>query len=50
MADRACRVCGSALFDEPLARYANMPKAAQELPEAAALADEIGVYLEVRQC
>lgn len=50
MADRACRVCGSALFDEPLARYANMPKAAQELPEAAALADEIGVDLEVRQC
>ena len=50
MADRSCRVCGSALFDEPLARYANMPKAAQELPEAADLADEAGVDLEVVQC
>jgi len=50
MAGRACRVCGGALFDEPLAVYANMPKAAQDLPEAADLADEVGVDLEVRQC
>jgi len=50
MDDRACRVCGGALFDEPLARYADMPRAAQELPEAADLADEAGVDLEVRQC
>jgi 2-polyprenyl-3-methyl-5-hydroxy-6-metoxy-1,4-benzoquinol methylase len=50
MAERACRVCGGRLFDEPLARYANMPKSAQELPDAAALADETGVDLEVFQC
>ena len=50
MAEQACRVCGGRLFDEPLTRYANMPKAAQGLPDAAALADEAGVDLEVLQC
>jgi len=45
-----CRACGGALFHDPLARYANMPKAAQDLPEASDLADDLGVDLEVRQC
>ncbi|MEI7671505.1 MAG: methyltransferase domain-containing protein, partial [Deltaproteobacteria bacterium] len=50
MAIRACRVCGSKFFREPLLRYANMPQAAQNFPDAAALAGEAGVDLEVCQC
>ena len=50
MSVRACRVCGGAFFDEPLLRYASMPKAAQYLPAAGDLADETGVDLEVCQC
>jgi 2-polyprenyl-3-methyl-5-hydroxy-6-metoxy-1,4-benzoquinol methylase len=47
---RKCRVCGHALFDEPLLRYGNMPKAAQFLPDEGALGSEAGVDLEVCQC
>ena len=50
MAINTCRVCGREFFAEPLLRYANMPKAAQNFPDAAALAREAGVDLEVCQC
>ena len=50
MAIRACRVCGREFFGEPLLRYTNMPKAAQNFPDAAALAHETGVDLDVCQC
>ena len=50
MAINTCRVCGRALWAEPLLRYANMPKAAQHFPDAAALAGETGVDLTVCQC
>jgi len=46
----SCRVCGSSFFKESLLRYNNMPKAAQNMPDAAALADDKGVNLEVCQC
>jgi SAM-dependent methyltransferase len=49
-AQRHCRVCGNDFFAEPLRRYANMPKAAQFLPDAAALRSDHGVDLEVCQC
>ena len=45
-----CRLCGRAFLCKPLLRYENMPKAAQFLPDADALANERGVALEVRQC
>ena len=50
MAINTCRVCGRKFFDEPLLRYANMPKAAQNFPDAATLSSEIGVDLDVCQC
>lgn len=50
MAVDRCRVCGQAFFPAPLLRYENMPRAAQFLPDAAALATERGVDLEVCQC
>ena len=46
----ACRVCGSAFFEKPLLHYENMPKSAQNFPDAAALADETGADLTVCQC
>jgi SAM-dependent methyltransferase len=45
-----CRVCGRAFFADSLARYVNVPKAAQFLPDATALAGDRGVELDVRQC
>ena len=45
-----CRVCGSAFFEKPLLHYENMPKSAQNFPDAAALADEAGADLTVCQC
>ena len=45
-----CRACGGALFEEPLLHYGNMPRVAQYLPDAATLADDTGVDLEVLQC
>lgn len=50
MAIRACKVCGREFFREPLLRYVNMPKAAQNFPDVADLASESGVDLEVCQC
>jgi len=43
-----CRVCGATL--KHLLTYENMPKAAQHLPEAADLATERGLDLEVCHC
>lgn len=45
-----CRVCGHKLFEEPLLRYGNMPRAAQFLPDAESLESDKGVDLEVYQC
>ncbi|HIE34490.1 MAG TPA: methyltransferase, partial [Candidatus Altiarchaeales archaeon] len=45
-----CRVCNHELFEEPLLRYENMPKAAQYLPDAESLESDRGVDLEVCQC
>lgn len=45
-----CRVCGQPLFETPLLRYENMPRAAQNLPDAAALAGERGSDAVVCQC
>jgi 2-polyprenyl-3-methyl-5-hydroxy-6-metoxy-1,4-benzoquinol methylase len=46
----ACRVCGKAFFEKPLLHYGNMPKAAQNFPDAASLAAETGADLTVCQC
>jgi SAM-dependent methyltransferase len=45
-----CRVCGRPLFDEPLLRYANMPRLAQFLPDASTVAADTGLDLVIRQC
>jgi SAM-dependent methyltransferase len=45
-----CRVCGQRLFDEPLLRYENMPKAAQKFAGADSLERETGADLTVSQC
>jgi SAM-dependent methyltransferase len=45
-----CRVCARPLFDEPLLRYANMPRLAQFLPDASTVAADTGLDLVVRQC
>lgn len=45
-----CRVCGRALFDEPLLRYANMPRVAQFLPDSSTVSTDTGTDLQVRQC
>lgn len=45
-----CRVCGRPVLAEPLLRYENMPKAAQNFPDANSLEGETGVDLTVCQC
>ena len=50
MGQNRCRVCYHALYKEPLLQYENMPGAAQYLPDAAAVASDKGVDLEVCQC
>ena len=50
MASSACRVCGRELFEKPLLRYVNMPKAAQHFPDASTLMNDAGVDLDVCQC
>jgi SAM-dependent methyltransferase len=45
-----CRVCGHALFAEPLLRFDNMPAIAQFLPGKEDLARDRGVDLRVCQC
>lgn len=49
-AERYCRVCGGTLPDACLLRFANMPAAAQFLPDAAGLDQDRGVDLEIYQC
>jgi 2-polyprenyl-3-methyl-5-hydroxy-6-metoxy-1,4-benzoquinol methylase len=50
MAVNVCRVCGNEFFKEPLLQYSNMPKAAQNFPDAATLSSEQGADLDVYQC
>jgi len=50
MSIRTCRVCGKEFFREPLLHYENMPKAAQNFPDADSLAGETGIDLTVCQC
>lgn len=50
MSIRTCRVCGNRFFRDPLLRYTNMPKAAQNFPDADSLSSETGVNLTVCQC
>lgn len=50
MAIHTCRVCGRDFFREPLMIYENMPKAAQNFPDAASLERDKGVNLTVCQC
>jgi SAM-dependent methyltransferase len=50
MAISACRVCGQAFFEKPLLRYEDMPKAAQQFPDAASVETETGADLTVCQC
>lgn len=45
-----CRVCTRVLFDEPLLRYANMPRVAQFLPDASSVDSDTGLDLDIRQC
>lgn len=45
-----CRVCSNTFFERSLLHYENMPKAAQNFPDAASLADETGTDLTVCQC
>lgn len=49
-ARHTCRVCGQALFPEPLLRYRNMPCAAQSFPEARKPILDCGSDLAVYQC
>lgn len=46
----SCRVCAKDFFEKPLLEYKNMPKAAQNFPNASALQEEKGVDLTVCQC
>ncbi|NLI75709.1 MAG: methyltransferase domain-containing protein [Candidatus Riflebacteria bacterium] len=45
-----CRVCCNDFFPTPLLKYQNMPKAAQNFPDAASVAGERGTDLAVHQC
>jgi 2-polyprenyl-3-methyl-5-hydroxy-6-metoxy-1,4-benzoquinol methylase len=46
----SCRLCTRPLSGPPLLRYANMPAAAQHLPDAQNLAQDRGIPLEVFAC
>lgn len=50
MTRSCCRVCGRDLFDEPLLRYANMPRVAQFLPDESTVGADTGIDLNIRQC
>lgn len=50
MSIHVCRVCGREFFPEPLLRYENMPKVAQNFPDANSLARDTGVNLTLCQC
>lgn len=48
--DHRCRVCGSPLPEARLLHFENMPAAAQFLPDAASLAEDRGIGLDIFQC
>jgi len=48
--DAVCGVCGALLGGEALLKFDNMPAAAQHLPSANSLKDDVGKRLEVSQC
>ena len=48
--DHRCRVCNSPLPKAHLLRFGNMPRAAQFLPDAASLAEDRGIDLDIFQC
>jgi 2-polyprenyl-3-methyl-5-hydroxy-6-metoxy-1,4-benzoquinol methylase len=50
MGSNLCRVCGGALFREPLLAFKNMPKAAQHLPDATTVDKDHGCDLDIFQC
>ena len=50
MAVEFCRVCSRELFQEILLHYSNMPKAAQNFPDAESVHHEEGADLTIRQC
>lgn len=45
-----CRVCNGSFFKEPLIRYENMPRIAQNLPDNHTVKDDKGIDIEVCQC
>ena len=45
-----CRICGRALFADPLLIYENMPAIAQNLPNLESLDDDKGINLKICQC
>ena len=45
-----CRVCGGALYPQPLLQYRDMPGAAQFMPGPEDLATERGTDLDICQC
>lgn len=47
---KSCRVCSGQLYPTPLLRLENMPNAAQFMPDADTLDQDIGSDLEVCQC
>ncbi len=47
---KTCRICYGDCFSEPLLRYEKMPQAAQKLPDARNLSDDVGIRIEVIQC
>lgn len=50
MTIKNCRVCDQPFFKEPLLRYGNMPRAAQNFPDQSSVDSERGVDLTVYQC
>ncbi|HEX8979004.1 MAG TPA: methyltransferase domain-containing protein [Parasulfuritortus sp.] len=47
---QSCRVCGRPLPGSPLLHFENMPRAAQFLPDAQSLKQDVGIDLPVFQC
>lgn len=45
-----CRACNGDFFEEPLIKYENMPRIAQNLPDINTVNDDKGVDIEVCQC
>ncbi|MBF0454389.1 MAG: methyltransferase domain-containing protein [Magnetococcales bacterium] len=45
-----CRVCGGLFFSQPLLQLHNMPNAAQFMPDASTLSQDVGTDLRVCHC